>query len=329
MHAWLCEDPTGVDALNWKELPTPEPRAGEVLLEIHAASLNFPDLLIVQNKYQMKPALPFVPGSEYAGIVVAVGEGVTHLKVGQAVACLSGTGGFATHTIAPAAMCMPLPAGFPMVDAAAFIMTYATSHHALLDRGQLKAGETVLILGAAGGVGTAAIQIAKAAGAKVIAADNTGKEAILATLKPGDHIGEMSLIDDQAHSATVKAEVVTDVLVLGRQQFLQILPENSAMAFGIMRVLVKRLRDADRRIESLALLDVGSRVVLALREMGIEDESGTTTIKVKVSRQTIAQIVGASREMVGRVIKGLEDRGQLIENADGTTILKQETAGLD
>jgi NADPH2:quinone reductase len=181
MHAWLCEDPTGVDALNWKELPTPEPRAGEVLLEIHAASLNFPDLLIVQNKYQMKPALPFVPGSEYAGIVVAVGEGVTHLKVGQAVACLSGTGGFATHTIAPAAMCMPLPAGFPMVDAAAFIMTYATSHHALLDRGQLKAGETVLILGAAGGVGTAAIQIAKAAGAKVIAAASSAEKCELCT----------------------------------------------------------------------------------------------------------------------------------------------------
>ncbi len=165
--------------------------------------------------------------------------------------------------------------------------------------------------------------------AKVIATDNTGKEAILATLKPGDHIGEMSLIDDQAHSATVKAEVITDALVLGRQQFLQILPENSAMAFGIMRVLVKRLRDADRRIESLALLDVGSRVVLALREMGSEEENGNTIIKVKVSRQTIAQIVGASREMVGRVIKGLEDRGQLIENDDGTTILKQETAGLD
>ncbi|MDT7517473.1 NADPH:quinone oxidoreductase family protein [Rhodoferax sp. TBRC 17660] len=181
MHAWLCEDPTGVDALNWKELPTPEPRAGEVLLEIHAASLNFPDLLIVQNKYQMKPALPFVPGSEYAGIVVAVGEGVTHLKVGQAVACLSGTGGFATHTIAPAAMCMPLPLGFPMVDAAAFIMTYATSHHALLDRGQLKAGETVLILGAAGGVGTAAIQIAKAAGAKVIAAGSSAEKCELCT----------------------------------------------------------------------------------------------------------------------------------------------------
>jgi NADPH:quinone reductase len=181
MHAWLCENPTGIDALNWKELPTPAPKAGEVLLEIKAASLNFPDILIVQNKYQMKPALPFVPGSEYAGTVVAIGEGVTHLKVGQAVACLSGTGGFATHTIASAAMCMPLPAGFPMVDAAAFIMIYATSHHALVDRAQLKAGETVLVLGAAGGVGTSAIQIAKAMGAKVIAAASTQEKCDLCT----------------------------------------------------------------------------------------------------------------------------------------------------
>ena len=179
MHAWLCENPTGVDALTWKELPTPQPSAGEVLIEIKAASLNFPDLLIVQNKYQMKPALPFVPGSEYAGIVQAVGEGVTHFTVGQPVACLSGTGGFGTHTLAPAALCMPLPAGFPFVDAAAFIMIYATSHHALIDRAQLKAGETVLVLGAAGGVGTAAIQIAKAVGAKVIAAASSAEKCAL------------------------------------------------------------------------------------------------------------------------------------------------------
>ncbi|MDE2419391.1 MAG: NADPH:quinone oxidoreductase family protein [Burkholderiales bacterium] len=179
MHAWLCENPTGIDALTWKELPTPQPKAGEVLLEIKAASLNFPDILIVQNKYQMKPPLPFVPGSEYAGIVQAVGEGVTHLKVGQAVACLSGTGGFGTHTLAPAALCMPLPQGFPMVDAAAFIMIYATSYHALVDRAQLTAGETVLVLGAAGGVGTAAIQIAKAMGAKVIAAASTQEKCDL------------------------------------------------------------------------------------------------------------------------------------------------------
>ncbi|RYX97485.1 MAG: NADPH:quinone oxidoreductase family protein [Comamonadaceae bacterium] len=179
MHAWLCENPTGVDALTWKELPTPVPAAGEVLVAIKAASLNFPDLLIVQNKYQMKPALPFVPGSEYAGVIEAVGEGVQHLRVGQAVACLSGTGGFASHTLAPAALCMPLPDVFPFVDAAAFIMIYATSHHALVDRAQLKAGETVLVLGAAGGVGTSAIQIAKAVGAKVIAAASTDEKCEL------------------------------------------------------------------------------------------------------------------------------------------------------
>ena len=176
MHAWLCENPTGVDALTWKELPTPTPGKGEVLLKIQAASLNFPDLLIVQNKYQMKPELPFVPGSEYAGTVEALGDGVTHLKVGQTVACLSGTGGFGSHPLAPAKLCLPLPAGFPAVDAAEFIMTYATSHHALVDRAALQPGETVLVLGAAGGVGTAAIQIAKAMGAQVIAAASTDEK---------------------------------------------------------------------------------------------------------------------------------------------------------
>jgi len=179
MHAWLCETPTGVDALTWKELPSPQPGPGEVRIAIHAASLNFPDLLIVQNKYQMKPPLPFVPGSEYAGVVDAVGDGVKHLQVGQPVACMPGTGGFGTHAIAPAALCMPLPVGFPMVDAAAFILVYGTSHHALIDRAQLKAGETLLVLGAAGGVGTSAIQIAKAVGARVIAAASTDEKCAL------------------------------------------------------------------------------------------------------------------------------------------------------
>ena len=179
MHAWLCDNPVGVDALRWTELPTPQPAAGQVLVAIQAASLNFPDLLIVQNKYQIKPPLPFVPGAEYAGMVQAVGEGVTHLSVGDSVACLSGTGGFGTHTLAPAALCLPLPPGFSAVDGAAFIMTYATSHHALMDRAQLQAGETVLVLGAAGGVGTAAIQIAKAAGARVIAAASSDEKCAL------------------------------------------------------------------------------------------------------------------------------------------------------
>ncbi|MEG0000180.1 NADPH:quinone oxidoreductase family protein [Comamonas sp.] len=186
MHAWLCTTPTGVDSLQWTELPTPQPQAGEVLIEIKAASLNFPDILIVQNKYQIKPPLPFVPGSEYAGVVRAVGAGVEHLAVGQNVACLTGTGGFGSHVIAPAAACLPLPADFPLVDAAAFIMTYATSHHALIDRAQLRAGETVLVLGAAGGVGTAAIQIAKAAGARVIAAASSDEKCALCTTLGAD-----------------------------------------------------------------------------------------------------------------------------------------------
>jgi NADPH:quinone reductase len=179
MHAWLCENPIGVEALTWKELPTPEPKAGEVRVAIRAASLNFPDLLIVQNKYQMKPPLPFVPGSEYAGVVDAVGEGVSHLKVGDPVAAFAGTGGFGTHAVVNAALVMPLPPGFAFDDAAAFILTYGTTHHALLDRAALGAGETVLVLGAAGGVGTAAIQIAKAVGARVIAAASSDEKCAL------------------------------------------------------------------------------------------------------------------------------------------------------
>ena len=173
MKAWLCENPIGVEALTWADLPTPQPGPDEVLIEIKAASLNFPDILIVQNKYQIKPSLPFVPGSEYAGVIQAIGSEVKHLAVGQSVACLSGTGGFGTHTLASSKLCVPLPDQFPMVDAAAFIMIYATSYHALVDRAELKAGETVLVLGAAGGVGSAAIQIAKAMGARVIAAAST------------------------------------------------------------------------------------------------------------------------------------------------------------
>jgi NADPH2:quinone reductase len=179
MQAWLCENPIGVDALNWKEIPTPAPGPGQVLIRIEAASLNFPDLLIVQNKYQMKPPLPFVPGSEFAGVIQAVGDGVKSLQIGQRVACLPGTGGFGTHALAPEKLCLPLPDSFPAVDAAAFIMIYATSHHALIDRGQLKAGEIVLVLGAAGGVGTSAIQIAKAAGARVIAAASSDEKCEL------------------------------------------------------------------------------------------------------------------------------------------------------
>ncbi|MEO5882168.1 MAG: NADPH:quinone oxidoreductase family protein [Caldimonas sp.] len=176
MHAWLCENPIGVEALQWKELPTPVPKAGEVLIAIKAASLNFPDLLTVQNKYQFKPPLPFVPGSEYAGVVEALGEGVGHFAVGDAVAAIGSSGGFASHACVAAAGVMPLPKGFAFDDASAFVMTYGTTHHALVDRARLKAGETLLVLGAAGGVGTAAIQIGKVLGARVIAAASSDEK---------------------------------------------------------------------------------------------------------------------------------------------------------
>ena len=116
MQAWLCETATGPDALQWKPLPQTEPKPGEVRVAIRAASLNFPDLLIVQGKYQFKPPLPFVPGSEFAGIVDAVGEGVTHLKPGMAVASFGGLGGFGTHACVNAQLAMPLPPGFDLED---------------------------------------------------------------------------------------------------------------------------------------------------------------------------------------------------------------------
>ena len=176
MKAWLCETLEGIGAMRFQELPTPEPKAGEVRIAIRAASLNFPDLLIVEGKYQFKPELPFVPGAEFAGTIEAVGEGVTALKVGQRVAASGSTGAFATHACVPTSRVLPLPDGFDLEDAAAFVFTYGTSHHALIDRAQLKAGETVLVLGAAGGVGTAALQIAKAAGARVIAAASSDEK---------------------------------------------------------------------------------------------------------------------------------------------------------
>jgi NADPH2:quinone reductase len=214
MKAWLCENPVGVQALKWTDMPTPAPGAKEVLIRIEAASLNFPDLLIVQNKYQMKPELPFVPGSEFAGVIEAVGDEVTHLHVGQRVACLSGTGGFATHTLALAHLCLPLSDDFSAVDAAAFIMIYATSYHALIDRAQLQKGETVLVLGAAGGVGSSAIQIAKSTGARVIAAASTTEKCLACKALGADetiNYGEDNLREQIKHLTNGKGpDVVYD-----------------------------------------------------------------------------------------------------------------------
>ena len=159
--------------------------------------------------------------------------------------------------------------------------------------------------------------------ARVLTADSRGREVILAALHPGDYVGEMSLIDDAPHSATVRAEVQTDMLVLGRAEFARCLPEVSSLAYAILHGLVQRLRAADRQIESLALLDVYGRVARTLLDMAEETPEGIKIIRHKVSRQDMAKVVGASREMVSRVMKDLEERGVIETQENGSGIIKE------
>ena len=170
MKAIVCKAWGPPDSLELQDLPDLVPGPGEVAVDVRAAGVNFPDVLTVQGKYQVKPPLPFTPGNEFAGVVRALGEGVRGLAVGDRVIGFTQTGAFAQQAIAPAAALMPMPPGMDFDTAAAITLTYGTSHHAVVDRGQLKAGETMLVLGAAGGVGLAAIEIGKALGARVIAA---------------------------------------------------------------------------------------------------------------------------------------------------------------
>jgi len=162
MKALRCSQHGGPELLTVEDVAAPVPKAGEVLVNVKAAGVNFPDALIIQNKYQFKPALPFTPGGELAGVVTAVGDGVTRVRVGDAVIGFTGWGAFAEQAVLPAEGLIPMPEGMPFEIAGSFLMTYGTSWHALKDRAQLQAGETVLVLGAAGGIGIAAIEIAKA-----------------------------------------------------------------------------------------------------------------------------------------------------------------------
>ena len=158
--------------------------------------------------------------------------------------------------------------------------------------------------------------------ARVLTSDSRGREVILAVLEAGDYVGEMSLIDNEPHSATVRAEIQTDMLVLARADFARCLPESSTLSYAILRGLVRRLRNADRQIESLALLDVYGRVARTLLDMA-EDDDGIKIIRHKVSRQDMAKVVGASREMVSRVMKDLEDRGVIETQENGSVIIKE------
>ena len=168
------------EELEYADAPDPVAGEGEVVIAVKAAGVNFPDALIIEDKYQFKPERPFAPGGEIAGVVESIGPGVTAVKVGQRVIGSSGWGGYAEKIKLPAQRTMPIPDAMPFDEASAFILTYGTSYYALKDRGQLKQGETVLILGAAGGVGIAAIELAKAAGARVIAAVSSEAKAAFA-----------------------------------------------------------------------------------------------------------------------------------------------------
>lgn len=188
MKAMLCKAFGPAETLVLEEVASPEAKKTEVLLEVHAAGVNFPDTLIIEGKYQFKPPFPFSPGGEAAGVVKALGEKVGHLKVGDRVMALTGWGSFAEEVAVPGYNVMPIPASMDFATAAAFGMTYGTSMHALKQRANLQPGETLLVLGASGGVGLAAVEIGKAMGAKVIAAASSAEKLEVAKAAGADEL---------------------------------------------------------------------------------------------------------------------------------------------
>ncbi|MFC5410879.1 NADPH:quinone oxidoreductase family protein [Larkinella bovis] len=179
MKAILCHQYGPPENLRLEETGSPTPGPGKLVIQVKACGVNFPDTLMIQGKYQFKPPFPFSPGGEVAGIVKEVGEGVTHLKPGDPVFALTGWGGFAEETLADGFKAFPLPDAMDFVTAASLMYTYGTSYHALKDRANLQPGETLLVLGAAGGVGLAAVELGRTMGATVIAAASTDEKLAL------------------------------------------------------------------------------------------------------------------------------------------------------
>ncbi len=188
MQAVVCKKWGSPDELELADVTLPAPAARQVHIAVKAAGVNFPDALIVQGKYQLKPPFPFTPGAEIAGTVLAVGDGVAHVNAGDRVVAFCGVGGFAEEVIAPAEAVMPLPPAMDFALAASFTLAYGTSWHAVVDRAQLKAGETMVVLGAAGGVGLAAVEIGKALGATVIAAASSAEKLAICREHGADHL---------------------------------------------------------------------------------------------------------------------------------------------
>jgi len=212
MKAVLCKELGLADKLVVEETDAPVAGKGHVLVDVKAAGLNFPDTLIIQGKYQFQPALPFTPGGEGAGIVAAVGEGVKHLNVGDKVIFMCQTGAFAEQVAVPAFTAIPMPDGLSFEMAAGITLTYGTSYHALKQRALLQPGETVLVLGAAGGVGIATVELAKAMGAKVIAAASTDEKLAFCKNSGADELINYSTEDMKARLKEITGGRGVDVI---------------------------------------------------------------------------------------------------------------------
>lgn len=195
MRAVVCKEYGPPESLRVEEVAAPLVGPGKVLVEVRAAGVNYPDVLIIQNKYQFKPPLPFTPGGEVAGVVKEVGEGVTHVAPGDRVLASTGWGGFAEEAVAEAKGVIPIPDAMDFESAAAFLMTYGTSHHALVDRARLQPGESLLVLGAAGGVGLAAVEIGHVLGARVIAAASNAEKLAICKEHGADEVIDYSSED--------------------------------------------------------------------------------------------------------------------------------------
>jgi len=209
MKAALCTHYGPPEEMVVQDIPGPKAGKGQVVVTVKACGINFPDVLMIQDKYQFKPALPFSPGGEIAGVVKEAGEGVSNVKVGDKVIVSIGSGGLAEEALADASRCIPMPASLDFAVASSFFVTYGTSYHALHDRAHLKAGETLVVLGAAGGVGLSAVELGKAMGAKVVAAASSAEKVALAKAHGADEgfvypAGRLSKDEQKALSDEIK-----------------------------------------------------------------------------------------------------------------------------
>lgn len=212
MKAVLCKELGPANKLVVEDTVDPTPGPGHVLVDVKAAGLNFPDTLIIEGKYQFQPDLPFTPGGEGAGVIAEVGEGVSHLKPGDKVIFMCQTGAFAEKVVVPAITAIPMPDGLSFEMAAGITLTYGTSYHALKQRAQLQEGETVLVLGAAGGVGIATVELAKAMGAKVIAAASTDEKLEFCKASGADELINYSTEDLKARVKELTGGKGVDVI---------------------------------------------------------------------------------------------------------------------